>query len=77
MNKTGTGLVGKILLGVVLLFVVLSGFNNFLVGLSTVSLIRMITPSSALGMRIIYVLMSLATLLTAILLFLKVYMNKD
>ena len=77
MNKKGMGLVGKVLLGLVLVITLLSGFNNILIGLSTNSLVRLISPTSGIGMRIIYTLMSLATLLTAVILFLKVYINKD
>jgi len=79
MNKqgTGTGLVGKILLALVLVLALLSGFNNFLIGMSTSSLVRILIPNSALGMRIMYGLMSVSTLLTAILLFFKVYIKKE
>jgi hypothetical protein len=80
MNKQGTteiGPVKKILLGLVIAVVIFSGLNNFLIGLSSTSLVRLISLNSGLGMRIVYCLMSLATLFIAVLLSIKVYVKGE
>jgi uncharacterized membrane protein YuzA (DUF378 family) len=78
MDKKGSemGMVGKIFLILVLLLTVLSGFNDVLIGLSSNSLVRLIAPTSGIAIRAIYVILSLGTLLTAIILFFRVYIQK-
>jgi uncharacterized membrane protein YuzA (DUF378 family) len=78
MNKKGSemGMIGKIFLILVLLLTIFSGFNGMLIGLSSNSLVRLITPNSGIAIRAIYVAISLGTLLTAITLFFRVYIQK-
>ena len=76
MNKTGIGLVGKILLAIVLIITFLSGLNNIFIGLTITSLVKVFFTSNIM-MRIIYVLMSLTTLTTTLILFIKVFIKKE
>lgn len=76
-GKIEMGMIGKILLIIVLLITILSGFNNLLIGLSSNSLVRLISPTSGITMRVIYTFMSMTTLVTAVWLFIKVFVKKE
>ena len=78
MNKKGeVGFTGKILIGLLLAVMILSTTNAFFIGITVVSLIKMISFNSILIMRGIYLTTGISTLIAAIILFIKVYIQKE
>lgn len=76
MNKKGKTLFVKILLGIPLLLALLAGVNNVFMGLTREDLIGKMAFSLPMTF-VMYVIVGLATLITAISLFVKMYVKKS
>jgi hypothetical protein len=74
MNKKGNGMNGafKILLLIAGLIAVFTGINSLIIASGAQSLVRILS-SSVLMMQIIYVLMGIGTLVTAVFVGIKIF----
>ena len=82
MNKKGeTGIVAKILFGIVLFLTILIGFQAITlgamsVGILTSSLYKLLGFGSILAMKIIYIATGISALIASMVLFVKVYLKR-
>jgi uncharacterized membrane protein YuzA (DUF378 family) len=81
MDKTGDSMIAKVLLGIALLLTILMGLQALTLGamslgILTSSLFSLLGNGSISIMKGIYVLSGISAIITAIILFLKVYTTR-